>query len=93
MDVCCRPYKENLLKFYSCLEKVLLCKQMSSGLLHIHQENVIHGDIALRNVLVDCTPGRLTCAISDFGMSKFHPNSEETLILSPRWSAPELLKR
>ena len=25
-------------------------------------------------------------------MSKFHPNSEETLILSPRWSAPELFK-
>ena len=33
---------------YTWNEKIEICRQISAGLLHIHRERIIHGDIALR---------------------------------------------
>ena len=33
---------------YTFQQKVIMCKQLASGLLHLYFENVVHGDISLR---------------------------------------------
>ncbi|KAG1737996.1 hypothetical protein EDB19DRAFT_1715645 [Suillus lakei] len=66
---------------------------ISKGMVYLHDQNVLHGDLKASNVLVDDN-GR--CVISDFGQSEMkweasrrsgEPVTNGTL----RWQAPELL--
>ncbi|XP_069038993.1 serine/threonine-protein kinase LMTK3 isoform X2 [Lepisosteus oculatus] len=68
--------------------------EITSGLLHLHENNYIHSDLALRNCLLTSD---LTVRIGDYGLS--HNHYKEDYFLTPdrlwiplRWIAPELLQ-
>uniref|UniRef100_UPI0037E7AD3E uncharacterized protein lmtk3 n=1 Tax=Semicossyphus pulcher TaxID=241346 RepID=UPI0037E7AD3E len=68
--------------------------EITSGLLHLHENNYIHSDMALRNCLLTSD---LTVRIGDYGLS--HNHYKEDYYLTPdklwiplRWIAPELLE-
>ncbi|KAJ8354887.1 hypothetical protein SKAU_G00224540 [Synaphobranchus kaupii] len=68
--------------------------EITSGLLHLHESNYIHSDLALRNCLLTSD---LTVRIGDYGLS--HNHYKEDYYLTPdklwiplRWIAPELLE-
>ncbi|XP_011483662.1 serine/threonine-protein kinase LMTK3 isoform X2 [Oryzias latipes] len=68
--------------------------EITLGLLHLHENNYIHSDLALRNCLLTSD---LTVRIGDYGLS--HNHYKEDYYLTPdklwiplRWIAPELLE-
>jgi predicted Ser/Thr protein kinase len=71
-------------------QKIELVKEIARGVFHLHRHNIIHGDLAARNILLtsDKQP-----KITDFGMSKVISSgkqSEQTAEIGPvRWMAPE----
>ncbi|XP_041425574.1 serine/threonine-protein kinase LMTK3 isoform X1 [Xenopus laevis] len=67
--------------------------EITLGLMHLHKNNYIHSDLALRNCLLTSD---LTIRIGDYGIS--HNNYKEDYYITPdrlwiplRWVAPELL--
>uniref|UniRef100_A0A8C3P9E8 non-specific serine/threonine protein kinase n=1 Tax=Chrysemys picta bellii TaxID=8478 RepID=A0A8C3P9E8_CHRPI len=67
--------------------------ELTLGLLHLHKNNYIHSDLALRNCLLTSD---LTVRVGDYGLS--HNNYKEDYYITPdrlwiplRWVAPELL--
>ena len=50
---------------------------------------IIHGDMALRNCLIDVQAWH--CAISDLGLARREGTEPVANTLAVRWSAPELL--
>lgn len=46
---------------------VRIMKETAAGLLHLHAEQVVHRDVAARNVLLDA---RLSVYVTDFGMAR-----------------------
>ncbi|CAM5131120.1 unnamed protein product [Natator depressus] len=67
--------------------------ELTLGLLHLHKNNYIHSDLALRNCLLTSD---LTVRVGDYGLS--HNNYKEDYYITPdrlwiplRWAAPELL--
>lgn len=71
---------------------VRMARDAAAGILHLHNEGVVHRDIAMRNCLVDA--GGIV-AISDFGTSRFFDanaddgGTTKTEIGPVRWMAPE----
>ncbi|XP_059584087.1 serine/threonine-protein kinase LMTK3 isoform X2 [Alligator mississippiensis] len=67
--------------------------EITLGLMHLHKNNYIHSDLALRNCLLTSD---LTVRVGDYGLS--HNNYREDYYITPdrlwiplRWVAPELL--
>jgi len=73
-------------------EKIYFCHELSKGLWHLHSEGVLHGDLALRNVLIDrrINPNRVV--LTDFGQSCRYPCTEPQQTLCPRWCSPPLMR-
>ncbi|XP_049438500.1 uncharacterized protein lmtk3 isoform X2 [Epinephelus fuscoguttatus] len=67
--------------------------EITSGLLHLHENNYIHSDLALRNCLLTSD---LTVRIGDYGLSHNHYKdyylTPDKLWIPLRWIAPELLE-
>jgi len=76
------------------VKKYYIMVMLAAGLHHLHEEGIVHGDLALRNVLVNMHYSR-TC-ISDFGLAKHCAVDQvETVCqpsFAPRWASPELVK-
>jgi len=73
----------------------LVARDVAKGLQHLHKANLIHRDIAARNILLS---DESTAMLSDFGLSRTvgHDNSsyykmDQQLMLPLRWMAPESL--
>jgi len=73
-------------------DKLMMCYQIASGLLHLKKENVLHCDLAARNCLIKFS-GRenLHTAITDFGLSCSSPSTVKMKQIAPRWASPDLL--
>ena len=67
---------------------------IAKGLECLFRCNIIHNDLACRNILVDTNPnGQLICKISDYGLSKSKDTTTKISDLFPiRWTAPEVLE-
>mmetsp|Transcript_2855 Transcript_2855/g.3782 ORF Transcript_2855/g.3782 Transcript_2855/m.3782 type:complete len:1119 (+) Transcript_2855:84-3440(+) len=74
-----------------------MAKHTASGMSHLHSENILHCDLACRNLLVSIGKGnKYLVKISDFGMARvvenekiYNASSEAQFPV--RWSAPEVL--
>jgi len=70
---------------------IKLCMDVCSGMAHLHSEQIIHRDLAIRNVLLTETG---VAKISDFGMSRgLQGSAAETLSSTGpvKWMSPESL--
>ncbi|KZT22871.1 kinase-like protein, partial [Neolentinus lepideus HHB14362 ss-1] len=70
-----------------------LLDEISSGLFYLHSENIVHGDLCGRNILID-DEGH--ARLADFGLSVLAEAtrgaySSSTPSGSTRWQSPELL--
>ncbi|KAG2153882.1 kinase-like domain-containing protein [Suillus clintonianus] len=75
--------------------RVALAKGVADGLMYLHSENVIHGDLHPGNVLID---GSGNPRLTDFGLATVVGDAELQLssttasrALDPRWRAPEVI--
>eukprot|EP00493_Phyllostaurus_siculus_P026059 UN26404 len=75
---------------FSDKDKLNLCAGITNGLWHLHASEVLHGDLALRNVLINTVTMR--AVLSDFGQSCRHPCKSPREIICPRWSSPALIR-
>jgi len=71
-------------------EKVNFCLQLGTGLWHLHGKDVLHCDLALRNVLIDLKHKKVV--LSDFGQSRRFPCMEEQKMIAARWASRDLMK-
>jgi len=72
-------------------------KDIASGMSHIHQENVLHCDLACRNLLLTARgTNKYQVKIADFGLSRVTEtdtyNAATTTSFPVRWTAPETLQ-
>ena len=72
--------------------KIKFAKQIATGMEYLHSKNIVHLDLAARNVLVCGTKENKVCKITDFGHSQilylnYTIYSQKKPI---RWTAPEL---
>ncbi len=62
-------------------------------MLHLHNNNIVHRDMAARNILLSATGSP---KISDFGMSRLiaddHGNTTKSDVGPIKWMAPEAIK-
>ena len=70
-------------------------QQAAAGLLYLADHNVVHRDVAARNVLIQFTdPSRFVCKLTDFGLSrvfdKLAYHSKQTAPIPVRWTALEV---
>ncbi|KAJ9534447.1 hypothetical protein QJQ45_016139 [Haematococcus lacustris] len=66
-------------------------REIAQGMLHIHQSDVVHGDLKPGNVLLKCarTDRRgFTAKVADFGLSRF---TNEPLMDSACWATVEYM--
>ncbi|KAG2070493.1 kinase-like protein [Suillus decipiens] len=73
------------------MDRLRILKQITEGLKYLHDNNVIHGDLTINNVLVaaDGSP-----RLADFGVSNIMVESNPAFSYQTgavRWAAPELV--
>jgi predicted Ser/Thr protein kinase len=81
-------YKQNLDR-----KKIFnIIKQIANGMLHIHKHNIVHCDLAARNILLTSS---FHAKISDFGMAKVLEKTgciRGSNMLPALWCSPETLR-
>uniref|UniRef100_A0A1I7ZZ69 Protein kinase domain-containing protein n=2 Tax=Steinernema glaseri TaxID=37863 RepID=A0A1I7ZZ69_9BILA len=92
MELCAGGSLDTMLRLHgnevSTVQRVALAYQISNGLKWLHQNGIIHRDLACRNCLVQ---GNLL-KLCDFGMSRTvtDPKIDPDAPQNVRWMAPEL---
>lgn len=74
----------------SNLRRLEIALQIISGMIYLHDQNVLHRDLGARNCLVKKEGNKYLIKISDFGLSGKEIVSESQIPI--RWSAIEVLK-
>jgi len=70
--------------------------QIASGIFYLHTMNIIHRDLALRNILVTKEGFKLILKIGDFGLARdvdidnYYEASDQRIPY--KWCSPEVLK-
>jgi len=72
-------------------DKMDMCSDISKSLSHLRREGVIHADLALRNFLIESKSNSIRIALTDFGMSTFHPCKKPVAQLAPRWASSDFI--
>src|SRR5688572_15916296 len=74
---------------------VRFARDVASGMCHLHAENIIHLDLACRNLLVGFREDDQQIKITDFGLSRIIDSDTYTAsrdsTFPVRWTAPETL--
>jgi len=77
---------------------VTVAKDIASGMSHLHRENILHCDLAARNLLVSLKgKDQYIIKVADFGLS--HTSESDNYNLKAeakfpiRWAAPEVMTR
>jgi len=70
-----------------------ILSQICNGMIYLHHSNIIHGDLASRNILlVENVDKPFTVKISDFGIASIIKSVKELQIVPEEWS-PEAKKK
>jgi len=77
---------------------VTIAKDIASGMSHLHKENILHCDLAARNLLVSPKgKDQYVIKVADFGLSHLSESDNYNLRAEAkfpiRWSAPEVMTR
>jgi len=77
---------------------VTIAKDIASGMSHLHKENILHCDLAARNLLVSLKgKDQYVIKVADFGLSHISESDNYNLKAEAkfpiRWSAPEVMTR
>eukprot|EP01090_Pellita_catalonica_P009988 TRINITY_DN2122_c0_g1_i1.p1 TRINITY_DN2122_c0_g1~~TRINITY_DN2122_c0_g1_i1.p1 ORF type:complete len:312 (-),score=38.94 TRINITY_DN2122_c0_g1_i1:13-948(-) len=90
---------EQLSSLSTDLPRILhAARDISLGMSHLHENDVIHRDLASRNVLIQNLPGNTTAIykVCDFGLSRldiFQRNLTQSNTCPIKWVAPENVPR
>ena len=82
-----------------CGDLLRVARDTAVGLHHLHQHNIIHRDLALRNVLCELLRGQhlVRAKVCDFGLSRagscYYRGRTGHTMRAASWSAPEALER
>ncbi|KAL6069762.1 Tyrosine-protein kinase abl2 [Balamuthia mandrillaris] len=75
--------------------KLKLALGTAAAMIHLHAENVLHCDLAARNILVSVVDGEYHAKVADFGLAKgptFSTNFTHPQTFGPiKWMSPEAL--
>ncbi|KDQ19169.1 hypothetical protein BOTBODRAFT_103444, partial [Botryobasidium botryosum FD-172 SS1] len=83
------------LKSHPQIDRKSMALEIAGALAYLHKEEVVHGDVKSKNILVSSSGRPLLC---DFGLSKILDRANRSRTPteiqgagSPRWMAPEFL--
>eukprot|EP01114_Cavostelium_apophysatum_P013781 TRINITY_DN3418_c0_g1_i2.p1 TRINITY_DN3418_c0_g1~~TRINITY_DN3418_c0_g1_i2.p1 ORF type:complete len:701 (-),score=152.53 TRINITY_DN3418_c0_g1_i2:17-2119(-) len=73
-------------------QQIQLIEQIAAGMAYLENKEVVHRDLACRNILVKEEDGQLLAKISDFGLSRHVEDFYESVTskLPVKWTAPEV---
>ena len=77
---------------------VEFCQQISLGMEYLHSRDILHRDLACRNILVSSKTledtSNLTVKVADFGLSRHTPDyyKIQSKKIPVRWTAPEVIE-
>ncbi len=70
-------------------QALLLAEGICAGLVHAHQYQIVHGDLNLRNILLN---NKTEPKLTNFGISHHHDKTSNPSIITSRFVAPEVLR-
>ncbi|KAH3744723.1 serine/threonine kinase [Pelomyxa schiedti] len=77
---------------YASLDDLLkLAKGTAAGMAFLEKNKIVHGDLALRNVLYKCEGNDIVPKISDFERSSLKSALQKPMSIPVRWAALEVL--
>eukprot|EP01119_Soliformovum_irregulare_P024355 TRINITY_DN8712_c0_g1_i2.p1 TRINITY_DN8712_c0_g1~~TRINITY_DN8712_c0_g1_i2.p1 ORF type:complete len:723 (+),score=167.81 TRINITY_DN8712_c0_g1_i2:23-2191(+) len=72
----------------------ILARDAAAGMAHIHAENILHCDLAARNLLVQQRGSEYVVKVADFGMSHMSNSDaydvKANTVIPVRWCSPEV---